>query len=246
MFGVLLGASPPAQADGLNGIDLYSVRAPAQIVVRSNSCLTVPVTAYFTTGIASGDPSYRDFQLSADMETWVGSHNVDSVSFFDWDERTGQPTVGLASSYYWCPNLDGPGTFHLGPTHVDVDVYDYDYNLVNSAHYLDSTTASFTARQASAASLAIRKVKGQPAKRRFVIGVRGYSISWSQWAGWDDKRVSLQRRHGADWRTVKVLTTDKHGHIKYVRKAKRGQSFRVVVDGTSRTWGTTSPVRTAR
>src|SRR3954449_13020384 len=95
--------SPSAAfAASASGVDVTSIRI-ANVHVASGNCKHTPVAADWTTdGYYSVD--------GIDYEVWKGSHYVEADDLFFTSDYAGGSNSG-AGDYYYCPYLDGLGSF---------------------------------------------------------------------------------------------------------------------------------------
>lgn len=206
--------------------------ATTRVSVASNSCRQVGYRADF-----GGGDGMEWLYVGATTEVWKGVSNVGNDSFYD--EITG--TMRASSYYYWCPSLDGLGTFRLRLTQGEFSGWSVDDAVEGS--FATGQTASFTVKQA--AKVINLRAQRSGARRSLTAKAMFYSISRSQWSVFPrGTTVVLQRRSvgGSVWANVKTITVGRSGGISTSWTANRIRDYRIVTRTTTNTWNGVSVV----
>lgn len=206
--------------------------ATTRVSVASSSCRPVGYRVEF-----GGGDGMEWLYAGATTEVWRGASNVGNDSFYD--EIT--DTMRASGSYYWCPYLDGLGTFRLRLTQGEFSGWAFDDAVDGS--FATGQTASFTVKQA--AKVVNLRAQRSGARRSISAKAVFYSIGRSQWAALPrGATVVLQRRSvgGSVWADVKTVTVGRSGAVSTSWTADRVRDYRLVTRSTATTWSGTSAI----
>jgi hypothetical protein len=143
-------------------------------------------------------------------------------------------------SFYYCPSVDGLGTFRMGPSHVSAN----SYSNGADATFDDATAMTFSAKQSSRATLSAARVAAKRKYVRYSITASYYSVRASKWTRWKNKPVLLQKlAANGTWVTVARPSTNRLGVVVLTRNAPAAARYQVAVPASSTTGNSVSAQR---
>lgn len=210
--------SGPARAAG--DFDVFALRSPG-LHINSGSCRYIAVTA-------RTNASSSIEEVDAEVDLWLGGANVGSVSL-----SSGADVRHLSGRYFFCPGLEEPGAYRLGPSQVSY--YDYDYN---SGDFVDDSRGTMVAKQATRASWSVVR---QGKVRTFSLRAQYFDASWEDsWQPFPKgTKVRLDRRRAdgtGAWTKVAVTRIGKQGRSTISVRANKVFQYRLANPGTARSW----------
>lgn len=225
LLGGALAVATPTTANASDGVyDLYAIQA-VDYHINTGNCRYINVTAR-----AAQVPGPIQ-EVSAEVDVWLGGDSIGSVSL-----RSGADVTSLSGRYYFCPGLEEPGTYRLGPSQVTYEDEDY-----NDFTFVDQTTGVMKALQSTSLKNFSAKKKGS--KKTF--NVRGTYFGAGFASGYASfpkgAKLTLQRKTSSgSWKYVKAAKVGRKGRATFVIKAKEKATYRVYNKGTVRSWPATS------
>jgi hypothetical protein len=210
---IALGPTQLASADDSRA-DLVRVSA-GNIVVTSGNCKYTPVSVSWYV-----EPGYEVWSANADV--YHGGQVVDSHDLTD------------NSNYFWCPYVDGVGTFRFGPA-TQVSFSDPEYNELLTT---DDTTGYFSARLNGRLYQSV--VKSTSNKVTVKVVHQRYDLSRNSYVAWAPSSTKLQYQlSNGSWYTYKTLgNTGSTGTYSFYTAATR--NYRAVSTSAWNVWGRTS------
>ena len=223
-------AAVAAPADG-TVLDVTPTVSTPKVKVRSGGCVKVPVTYRHDGGLLDS--------VNLSSEVWKGSSYRGTVDV--WESNSNGRLDGY---YFWCPYLDGLGTFRIERTTGEWQSYGdlvwddaADQFLDNDAAgtVRSSRTVSFVAKQSQSCTV----VSSKWAKKRMSVTARfrHFSVAGSQVKNAKKgTKVVLQRKKGSGWTTVARGKVGAKGLAKISVKATKKATYRLTQAGSSTTW----------
>jgi len=225
LLGSALAVATPSTANAAYGVyDLYDIQA-TDYHINTGSCRYIAVTAR-----AASVPQPLN-EVTAQVDVWLGGSSIGSVSL-----TSGADVTSLSGRYYFCPGLDAPGTYRLGPSNVSYEDTNYD-----DYDFVDQTTGVMKALQST--SLKNFSVKKKGNKRTFKVKGTYFGAGFgSKYMSFPKgTKIQLQRQTSSgSWKFVKTAKVGKHGVATFVITSKKKAKYRAVDKGTVRSWPATS------
>ncbi|WP_209324941.1 hypothetical protein [Brevibacterium renqingii] len=188
--------------------------------------------------IANSDCKYFDVHMKYKKKN-VDSWSVDA----DIAGRYGNATTAFFGTYsrpydkdraMICPSLEGLGKYRIGPSEIDADYDDADYNSYWYAR-TDYTKGYFYVRGKAYASLSTKrsgKTVTLTSKTKVYNPEKYGKVTYNP-------KVKFQVKSGSKWKTLKTVTAKK-GKATYKMKSKSKKSYRVTFSQISWATGATS------
>lgn len=228
---LLGGTSAVAAPDDGSVLDVTPTVSTPKLKVRSGSCVKVPVTYRHGGGLLDS--------VNVSSEVWKGSSYVGTVDAWKSDSID-----RVDGSYFWCPYLDGLGTFRIGRTTGDWQNYGDsvwddaadEFLSTDAAGTVRSTrTVSFVAKQSQ--TCAVRSSKRAKKRMSVTAKLQHFSVAGSKVKNAKKgTKVVLQRKKGSGWTTVARGKVGAKGLTAVSVKATKKATYRLTQAGSSSTW----------
>jgi hypothetical protein len=185
--------------------------------VASTGCQDIPVTMSVTV-----DPSVWYVDIKTDI--YRGTTRVG----YTWFE----PNV--ASTWQWCPAVDGLGTFRLGPSSVQA------YTDQETVEATDTTAANVTIKARTTAAVVSTARSGS------YVTVQGraryFSTTSGTYVNWPNASLTVQYRlpGTTTWKSAGTVATNSYGLAGKKVYAPKARYWRVTVNQTATKWPATS------
>ena len=196
-------------------------------------------------------PAQFDVTTGTDYETGTGEWTSATVEWrvaTPYGDNDAYGDIGSDGSYefdalYWCPDLDGFGTFTL---EVEINYYDVDGNTVG----YDYEAQDFTVRRPSVASSRVSYTKQKYRAHGWKYNVRVTRAN----RAWARRPVVMQAKLCGGWNEMFTKRTNSRGRVAFTVNPKAGWNnarfcgkrgarilFRFAVVGNVNTRGDVSP-----